>query len=72
MGLETKITVSDTPGFEKDAYIRISGGPWYKTWLRIVNVDSPTQVTIRWEWWREYWFQFSVIYWLWAGWNTSI
>jgi hypothetical protein len=79
MGSETKITVDDTPGFEAGAYLTVAGGPWWKTVLRITHVDSNTQFTVRWEWWREPWFQIPVFYALlwanfltWAGWNASI
>ncbi len=75
---DDKITLDSIDGFEKDAYIRIAGGPWWKTYMRIVEIDSPTCVTVQWEWWREPWFQIPVIYGLiwanftiWADWGVS-
>jgi len=54
--------MSDTPGFEAGAYLRVGGGPWYKTMMRIVSVDSASTMTVRWEWWCEPWFQIPVIF----------
>jgi len=66
---ETEITHSDsTADFEAGAILRVAGSPWWKTMVVITKIDSVTQFTVRWEWWRESWFQIPIIYaLLWAN-----
>ncbi len=77
---DDKITFDTGSGhFPEGAYLRMAGGPWWKTRLRIVRVDSATTMTVRWMWSEEPWFQIPIYYailWanfiVWSGWNESI
>ncbi len=53
---------SDIP---EGSYIRMSGNRM-KTLCRVESVNSSTEMTVRWVWWLESWFQYGAIAMVWV------
>ena len=60
---DTKLCLHHTDGLEPGCYLRCAGGATrWKTVFRVVSVDSVSEITIRWEWWRESWLQGATVF----------